>query len=301
MSGIGTLTCAAALAVCGFASFCPSTLGDEVNKDAAAELDARRLVGKAYYENDKFAEAIEEFKRCTELAPDSATDHFNLALILMRKTDYEDSLRAIDQALKLDPDLMAAHYLQGIVYKRQQKYEEGIESLKHVIVHDPQCMGAYYNLGVCYNFLRRYEEAVEAFEGAVKVAPQHPSSRYMLITLYRRLGKVDEAKRHREVFDLIKDTVDESEKTAEALERSKYSYIIEAPRLTKGLTPNPSAKIKFVEWTTQSGLPELPAVFELEGHDLLFVITDAVRYDRTSLADEAHDTTPALRGLVERG
>ena len=40
----------------------------------SGELDTRRLLGKAYYENDKFAEAAREFSRCTELAPSSAAD-----------------------------------------------------------------------------------------------------------------------------------------------------------------------------------------------------------------------------------
>ncbi|MHC4065251.1 MAG: hypothetical protein ACYSUI_12260, partial [Planctomycetota bacterium] len=63
----------------------------ELDQKSAAELDRRRLVGQANYENDKFAEAANEFRRCIELVPDSAIDHFNLGLVLMRAQEYEES------------------------------------------------------------------------------------------------------------------------------------------------------------------------------------------------------------------
>ncbi len=232
----------------------PTVLAEPRSEAINAELDARRLIGKAYYENDKFAESTEEFRRCIELLPDSAIDHFNLALVMMRAAEYEESLHMLDQARVLNPDLLGVYYIQGIAQKRRGEYEKAIESLKHVSARDPKCMGAYYNLGVCYKFLQRYEDAVSAFKRAVEITPQHPSSHYQLITLYRRLGKIDDAKRHREVFDLVKDTVDEADKTAEALERSKYTYIIQAPRLTKDLVPCPIGTSRFVDATRASGL-----------------------------------------------
>lgn len=50
-----------------------------------------------------------------------------------------------------------------------------------------------------------------------------------------------------------------------------------------------------------SGLPSLPAEFDLSEHDVLLVFIDACRYDRTSLDDPALNTTPMLQKLVERG
>ncbi len=52
------------------------------------------------------------------------------------------------------------------------------------------------------------------------------------------MGLVDQAMRHKETYDLVKDTVDESEKTVEALERSKYSYIIEVAGGIKPARPS---------------------------------------------------------------
>ncbi len=223
-------------------------------QDATAELDARRRVGAAHYENDAFAEAATEFRRCIELAPDSAVDHFNLGLVLMRANEYEESLRALERARQIDPNLLGVYYIQGIVYKRQGEYDKAVESLKHVIAQDPQCLGAFYNLGVCYKVLQQYEEAIKAFEAAVQLSPTHPNSHYQLITLYRRIGEVDKAARHTETFEQVKDTVEEAEKTVEALERSKYSYIIEVARRGHDLPPAPEAQVRFVDVTTAANL-----------------------------------------------
>ena len=51
--------------------------------------------------------------------------------------------------------------------------------------------------------------------------------------LYRRLGDVENAQRHREIYGQVRDAVDESERTVEALERSRYSYLIKARPLNE--------------------------------------------------------------------
>ena len=249
------------------------------DKDVATELDARRLIGKAYYENaetpPQFIPAAEEVRRCIKLAPDSAIDRFNLGLTLMRGENFEEALEVLNEARRLDPELLAATYVTGIVYKRLGRIEQAIECLKRVTERNPECMGAYYNLGVCYKQLKEREKAVAALLGAVELRPTHPSYHYQLMILYRDLGEVDNVKRHKEVFDLVRDAIDESEKTAEALERSRYSYIVEAPRLTGDLVPNPGAKIRFLDATARAGLglfiestpaPPLPARFKRDDY-----------------------------------
>ncbi len=234
----------------------PNVLAESADDKRDGELDKRRLVGKAHYENDEFKEAAEEFRRAIELAPDSAADHFNLGLTLMRGAKFDESHQMLDRARQLDPKLLAAYYLQGIVYKRQGESDKALDRLKHVTDRDPQCLGAHYNRGVCLKLLQQYEEAINSFKRVLEIDPQHPSSHYQLMSLYRRTGDIETAKHHRGIFAAVKDTVPASDKTAEALERSKYSYIIDVPRLTADLAPAPDAKVRFVEVTKEAGLPE---------------------------------------------
>ena len=77
------LTATSGTFVSSFLMLCGSVaIAQPTPADRDAELDTRRLTGKAYYENDKFTEAADEFRRCIELAPEAAVDYFNLGLIL---------------------------------------------------------------------------------------------------------------------------------------------------------------------------------------------------------------------------
>jgi len=222
--------------------------------EVAQELDARRLIGEAHYENGDFKLAAEEFRRCIELAPDSAVDRFNLALVQTRATQYDDALRLLEEARQCDPDLIGASYLRGIVYKRQGNYQAAIENLQRVASGDAHCWGTRYNLGVCYKNLRDYENATSAFEAAVRIDPNHPSAHYQLITLARLVGDVEKAKRQAEIFDRVKDTIDQSQKTPEALERSKYSNIMQSPRMTGDPAAAAIDQIRFSDVTAAAGL-----------------------------------------------
>jgi len=219
-----------------------------------AELISRRLIGKAHYENDDFVQAAREFRRCTELAPNSAPDCFNLGLVLMRAQQYEEALGALDKAEARDPSLLGVYYVRGIIHKRESRLAEAVAALRQVIARDPQCRGAYYNLGVCYKSLQQFTDAIEAFRKAAELNPNDPSTQYQLITLYRRVGDVENAARHTEIYERVKGTVDEVEKTAEALERSPYTYILTGARLTGDLTPHPDDKVRFADVTAAAGL-----------------------------------------------
>jgi len=87
--------------------------------------------------------------------------------------------------------------------------------------------------------------------------------------------------------------------TAEALERDAEHLLptaLPGPRDSDTLAADPDAEARFAQ---RSGLPALD--FSLGELDLLLILTDATRFDRTSLADPALDTTPNLAALAERG
>lgn len=68
------------------------------------------------------------------------------------------------------------------------------------------------------------------------------------------------------------------------------------PRRSVLLTPDDDAEARFRE---RSGLADVD--FALEDLDVLLVMVDATRFDRTSLADPARRTTPRLAALARRG
>jgi len=140
----------------------------------SVSLDTCRQLGKACYENDDFTSAAGHFRRAIALAPDSATDYFNLGLVLMRATDYTNALAALDKAEQLDPKLLGAQYIRGIVFKRQGEFPKAIENLKRVVAGDSQCVGAYYNLAMCYKSTEQYSNAIATLNAALEREPNTP-------------------------------------------------------------------------------------------------------------------------------
>ncbi len=230
------------------------TTAEATAATVTAQLDLHRALGRAQYENDDFRAAEGEFRRCVELAPESAPDRYNLAIVLLRMTEYDAALAELEKARALDPTLLGVHYLRGIVNKRTGDYAAAVRDLEYVVERDKGSRGAYYNLGDCYRHLDEVDKALAAFRAAVAVEPGHPSSHYQLLVLARRAGLAEEAERHAEIYNRVKDTIDASEKTAEALERSAYSALIELPR--HGADPNAvsGAAPKLVEATKEAGL-----------------------------------------------
>ena len=90
----------------------------------AASLQTLRNVGKAYYEQAKYVEAIEEFKKVIASVSALATDHLNLGLALMQDNKLDEALGSLTTAKQMDPQLVAADYNLGILYKRELRYPD---------------------------------------------------------------------------------------------------------------------------------------------------------------------------------
>ncbi|MBX3274561.1 MAG: sulfatase-like hydrolase/transferase [Sandaracinaceae bacterium] len=86
---------------------------------------------------------------------------------------------------------------------------------------------------------------------------------------------------------------------AAALARDGEHLVPTAPppaRTSALFAPDEDAEARFA---AASGLPPLDVA--LADYDVLLVLADATRFDRTSLADDAPPTTPRLRALVQAG
>lgn len=144
----------ALLVVAGVASVRWMMSGQQAaNKPAAprrvfsSSLQTLRNIGKAYYEQGKYDEALENFQKAVNSGHALATDHFNLGLALMQANKYDQALGELTTAHQMDPNLTAAVYNLGILYKRELRYPEAESTLRQVIKADPEDPAAWFNLG----------------------------------------------------------------------------------------------------------------------------------------------------------
>src|SRR5437762_11778536 len=86
---------------------------------ASASLQTARNLGKAYYEQGKYPEAIAEFKKVSASEDALATDHLALGLALMQANMLDAALGEFTTAKQMDPKLTNIDYALGILYKRE--------------------------------------------------------------------------------------------------------------------------------------------------------------------------------------
>ncbi|MFQ6094130.1 MAG: FG-GAP-like repeat-containing protein, partial [bacterium] len=206
-------------------------------------MTTHRNLGKAYYENDEFDKAIEEFQKCLALAPNSAPDRINLGLTYLRAKRYEEAIKELEEAERLDPGYLHIYYDLGIIYKRLRDFQRAAEYLEKVKDKDPTSAATRYNLGDVYKKMGDDEKALAEFREAARLDPDHVSAHYQLLMYAKKAGRREEAEREAEIFSRLKRLTADAERTPEALERSKYSYIIDISPII-----SPPAKAELIGW-----------------------------------------------------
>ncbi len=116
----------------------------------SAPVQTFRNLGKAYFEQGKYVEAIEQFQKVVASGKASATDHLNLGLALMQANKLDAALGEMTTAKQMDPHLVAADYNLGILYKRELRNPDAEAALQRVIAADSQDPAAWFNLGTVY-------------------------------------------------------------------------------------------------------------------------------------------------------
>ncbi len=228
----------------------------------AASLQTLRNLGKAYYEQAKYVEAIEEFKKVIASGEALATDHLNLGLALMQANKNDEALGELTTAKQMDPKLVPADYNLGILYKHELRYPDAEVALKRVIDADPKDPAGWFNLGTVYSAQRKYEDALKAhghvlemgFGGAQNF---YVASLFHTFTALVRLKRDQEAQKYLKLHEKYRDSVPGISLQAAALEGGKYGAIlVPASPTTAAARRSATERVTFADITSKLGIPQ---------------------------------------------
>jgi tetratricopeptide (TPR) repeat protein len=154
MTTLAFLTCYLLLQVGGFT---PEVI-EHAQAGAAALKDGRLDV------------AIQEFRKVTELQPDSASGHANLGEAYFQKSDYGAAVPELQRALQINANLMGAHQTLGVALLVQGDPEGALPHLEKT--RNPALLGlAYLQTG-------RLGSAIMALQAALDAQPKDPDLLY---------------------------------------------------------------------------------------------------------------------------
>ncbi len=230
---------------------------------ADAALQRSRNVGKAYYEQGKYAEAIVEFQKVLASGQALATDHLDLGLALIQTNNLDAAFGELTTAKQMDAHLLAADYNLGILYKRQLRYPQAEAEFQRVVELDPSDPAAWFNQGTVYFAERKLEAALDAHQHVVQMGFARGQNFYVAslfhtFTILTRLKRAEEAQRVLRVHEQMRDKVPNISLQVPALEGGRYGAVL-IP--TAPATPSPRmppARIVLADVTGKLGVT-LPA------------------------------------------
>ena len=213
-----------------------------------------RNLGKAFYENPTTQQqAVEQFKKALDLAPNSARERLNYALALLRAGKTDQGVEELLRVQKQDPSLPHTWFNLGVVYRKNGEVEKGIPQFEKMTQLVPDEPVSHYNLGALFRQEGQLERAQNQFLIATRLNPNLAAPHFQLYNVYRQLGAPDKAAQELAIFQRLKKE-QENAVIAEDMEWSDYAEIYDPidiedstlpPELTRvALPPDASGQLR---------------------------------------------------------
>jgi len=199
-----------------------------------ADVQRFRNLGKAYYEQGKYDEAVEQFEKVVGAGDAFTTDHLDLGLALLQDNQLDQALAELTTARGMDAKLLAVHYNLGVLYKRELRYPDAEAEFRHVTGSDPSDPAAWFNLGTVCFAEKKLPEALDAFQrvtgmGFGRGQNFYVAATFHIFTILTRLRRPEEAQKYLKINQQFRDKVPNISIQYPALEAGRYGAVIVPP------------------------------------------------------------------------
>ncbi len=216
--------------------------GDGAPDPKQIELQQIRNLGKAFYENPATQNlAPDTLRRAVDLNPESARDHLNYGLALLRAGQMDEGIAAVRKAQELDPELPHTYFNLGVEFKKQGETDLAIEQFERLAELLPDHAKTHYQLGTLYKQNRETDRAITEFEKSVDLDASLAAPHFQMFGLLRR-SDPDRARQEIGIFKELK-AAQEGAAVGEDVDWSFYSELYDPIQpLTE---PPPAGEIRF--------------------------------------------------------
>lgn len=137
-------------------------------------------LGTLHLESNRLIEAEAEYRKATEIDPDSAEAFFKLGNVMNRRGLLADAEACYRKAIAIAPDYFKALYNLGNMLKRQSRLPEAEACYRRAIEVQPDFADAHINLGVLLVEQARFAAAETCFRHALDFRPDDPVALFNL-------------------------------------------------------------------------------------------------------------------------
>ena len=168
-------------------------------------LARHRNLGKAFYENPTTqAEAVAEFRKALDLAPNSVREKLNYGLALLRAGRAEEGVAALKDVQQRDGKLPHTWFNLGVFYKKAGDVPRAIAQFERMEALTPKEPIVRYQLGTLYKLAERTDDARAQFELAANLDPNLAAAHFQLYNMDRQAGRKESAAGQLAAFTRLK-------------------------------------------------------------------------------------------------
>jgi tetratricopeptide (TPR) repeat protein len=163
---------------------------------------------------DKYAQALEQYKRLSELEPSTSENFLRMSQLYRRLGKFDEAESALLRSKQLSPGNLEVLYNEALLYEEQVRYDDAVKILNDAITGvknqtagtgTPVGAGGegsnvsalavlYEQLGHAYLDAENYPGAIRTFEGMEKLGPDvQKRAQMLLIDAYRQSRDLDRA------------------------------------------------------------------------------------------------------------
>ncbi len=199
---------------------------EAINQLSALDPDSEMihlLKAETYADEEKYPEAIEEYKAVLMKNPNSPGVHFALGEAYWKNVNYPEAEKELRLALQEDPNHPMANYYLADILIKAEKSREAIPMLLITVAADPNNMMGYFQLGKCYTAQGQFQDAVRALRKAEELDPDYKSTHYQLAQLYGRLNEPAQKQSEMDIFEKLyaKERADKLKRNQKSLQNAE--------------------------------------------------------------------------------
>jgi protein O-mannosyl-transferase len=132
---------------------------------------AHNYLGRSLMAAGRLDEAMAEFCRALEIAPDYDEAHNAAGILLLMKREFAEAAGHFQQILRTRPNHIDARLNLGVALVRQGKVEAAMDQYREVLRLSPAEVEAHRNLGMALARLGRLDEAAAEFKETLRLRP----------------------------------------------------------------------------------------------------------------------------------
>jgi tetratricopeptide (TPR) repeat protein len=174
---------------------------------APASYRVHELSAEIFEVENRYGEAVSEYRKAIELNPQAPDLHFRLGRAILLEGHGPEQLKQaaaeFEAELKLSPEDAACEFQLGQIAQVQGKTEDAGARFERAVELSPDFVQGLLALGKLRIKAERYPEAIQLLSRAAALQPASETAHYALLTAYRNSGQMQKAQSEKAILDRL--------------------------------------------------------------------------------------------------